>query len=703
MTLDYSGVDNSIPGVYSYNVTCNGGACGPDVATAEVTVISTPTPGAPDVTMCTGYTQADLEAAVAAGGGGCGLDTTTITDNGDGTYTVTCDNQGCVAEATGKVTVLPAPTADFTVDKTTGCAPLTVDFTDLSTGNPTSWSWSFPGGSPSSHTGQTPPSVTYNSPGTYTVSLTVSNDCGSDTETEPNYIEVIACDGNPVIISVTQSSDEPCADEDVVITAHVTDDVGVTSVTLEYDTTEVPMSLDSGTPQNGYWVATIPGQPAETTLTIYVIAYDGAGNSAQYGPHYKTWIECAPPVPTTLVLLPETGENPVDTTHDLTATVYDQYGSLMEGVDLTWSIESGPGSFVSQETTTDANGEADAVITSSESGTSTVRCEVAGDASVYDTAIKMWTAGVTPSGGGGGGCPEIKYLTVDWEGNNTTKPLYSNGKLAADLLGPNSDLSHSLLLERGTHAPLAGGRTYYLIVVRELEETEIPSLTENTVAIVVFNITPVGAVFDRDIFLTLGIDELPENALNVTMAYYDDVNEVWETLEFEAGGPSGVAELTLSTAINHFSIFGVLAEVAPPPPPPAHFEASGLSIVPGVEKIWQRITFVTRTGQSVIITANGANDGGQEGDCTVALKLNGETVDTKTVTIGTGQSQPVSFTASGLDYGQYDVEVNELSGEFTASRTINWWLIIVIIVAIGLIIWGVVWGRRRRRRAQQEA
>jgi hypothetical protein len=84
------------------------------------------------------------------------------------------------------------------------------------------------------------------------------------------------------------------------------------------------------------------------------------------------------------------------------------------------------------------------------------------------------------------------------------------------------------------------------------------------------------------------------------------------------------------------------------------------------------------------------------------LKLNGQTVDTKTVTVGAGQSKQVSFTESGLDYGQYDVQVAGLTGEFTASRTIAWWLIVLIIVAVGLIIWGVVWARRRRK-AQQEA
>ena len=120
--------------------------------------------------------------------------------------------------------------------------------------------------------------------------------------------------------------------------------------------------------------------------------------------------------------------------------------------------------------------------------------------------------------------------------------------------------------------------------------------------------------------------------------------------------------------------------------------------MPSVEKT----IFVTKTGESVTITANVVNDGGQSGTYTVELKLNGQIVDTKTVTLGAGQNQQMSFSRSGLNDGQYDVNVAGLSGTFTASRTINWWLIILIIVAVGLIIWGVVWGRRRRRKATQE-
>jgi hypothetical protein len=184
------------------------------------------------------------------------------------------------------------------------------------------------------------------------------------------------------------------------------------------------------------------------------------------------------------------------------------------------------------------------------------------------------------------------------------------------------------------------------------------------------------------------------------MDYYDEISGAWLPLEYEVGGPNGVAELTFSAPINHFSIYGILAKLEPTTPPqPAHFIPSGLTVTPDVEKT----IFVTTTGKTVTITADIANDGGQEGTYDVVLKLNGQTVDTKTVTVGAGQGKQVSFTESGLGYGHYEVEVAGLTGEFTASRTIAWWLIILIVIAIGLIILGVVWGRRRRRKAQQEA
>jgi PKD repeat protein len=83
------------------------------------------------------------------------------------------------------------PVANFSSSQAAGT--LTVNFTDTSTGSPTSRSWTFGDGGTSS--GQNP-SHTYAGPGTYTVSLTVSNDFGSDTETKQVNVVEPSSSGN---------------------------------------------------------------------------------------------------------------------------------------------------------------------------------------------------------------------------------------------------------------------------------------------------------------------------------------------------------------------------------------------------------------------------------------------------------------------------------------------------------------------------
>ena len=77
-------------------------------------------------------------------------------------------------------------------------------------------------------------------------------------------------------------------------------------------------------------------------------------------------------------------------------------------------------------------------------------------------------------------------------------------------------------------------------------------------------------------------------------------------------------------------------------------------------------------------------------------------VDAGEVALGAGQSQQERFALSGMNYGQYEMEVSGLSGAFTVSRTINWLLIVGIVVAIALGTWLAIWDRRRRGVVQSE-
>ncbi len=82
---------------------------------------------------------------------------------------------------------LRTPAGAFSASPTSGKTPLRVQFTERSTGSPTSWRWSFGDGTSSTVKN---PLHTYTKKGRYTVSLTVGNTQGSNTNTMSGYITV---------------------------------------------------------------------------------------------------------------------------------------------------------------------------------------------------------------------------------------------------------------------------------------------------------------------------------------------------------------------------------------------------------------------------------------------------------------------------------------------------------------------------------
>ncbi len=81
------------------------------------------------------------------------------------------------------------PLADFIADQTNIDQGQSVQFTDLSENSPTTWAWTFEGGTPASSSEQNP-QVNYEEPGLYDVTLIVQNEFGSDSKTMTDYITV---------------------------------------------------------------------------------------------------------------------------------------------------------------------------------------------------------------------------------------------------------------------------------------------------------------------------------------------------------------------------------------------------------------------------------------------------------------------------------------------------------------------------------
>jgi PKD repeat protein len=194
------------PGTYTVSLTVANGVCGPDTETkvAYVTVEQGPNANfsGDNLTGCAPHQVCFTDLSTGnpflwlwnfGDGSTSQSQNPCHTYQQPGVYTVslTVEN-ACGPDTetrTAYVIVQPAPVADFSGTPRSGCGPLQVCFTDLSTGTPTTWSWDFGDGATSNLQN---PCHTYQTPGTYTVSLTVNNqyNCGPDTETKAQYIVI---------------------------------------------------------------------------------------------------------------------------------------------------------------------------------------------------------------------------------------------------------------------------------------------------------------------------------------------------------------------------------------------------------------------------------------------------------------------------------------------------------------------------------
>jgi len=96
-----------------------------------------------------------------------------------------------------KIVTVP-PVADFTANNTNPCSGQPISFSDHSTGPPSSWEWLFPGASPTTSSIQNPSDIVYSAAGTFGVTLTVTNEKGTNTVVKNDYITVKPVPSPPV-------------------------------------------------------------------------------------------------------------------------------------------------------------------------------------------------------------------------------------------------------------------------------------------------------------------------------------------------------------------------------------------------------------------------------------------------------------------------------------------------------------------------
>ncbi|MCK4235612.1 MAG: PKD domain-containing protein, partial [Candidatus Krumholzibacteria bacterium] len=180
------------------------------------------------------------------------------------------------------------PVADFEGDPRSGYAPLTVSFTDKSTGNPTSWSWDFGDGVGTST--EQHPSYEYTAIGAYTVTLIAFNSYGSDTEEKVDYITVNEQGVNAVHVdamTVTRKVAGPNLSGRVYVTIVDQDNLPIEGAVVYGFFNEPNTSINSGTTGSD-GVAFIEGDKTKTPVadfcfevtdvTLSGYTYDSAAN-----------------------------------------------------------------------------------------------------------------------------------------------------------------------------------------------------------------------------------------------------------------------------------------------------------------------------------------------------------------------------------------------------------------------------------------
>jgi uncharacterized protein (TIGR02145 family) len=175
------------------------------------------------------------------------------------------------------------PVADFSASQTNINTGSSISFTDLSSNSPTSWSWTFQGGTPSTSTAQNP-TVQYNTAGTYTVTLTATNANGNNTKTKTAYIVVTTLSNQIPILSTTAMSNiaNNTASSGGTITSQGSS--AVTARGVCWSTSPSPTIANSKTTDGtgtGSFTSALTGLTANTTY--YVRAYATNSNGTAYG------------------------------------------------------------------------------------------------------------------------------------------------------------------------------------------------------------------------------------------------------------------------------------------------------------------------------------------------------------------------------------------------------------------------------------
>ncbi|MEI6433849.1 MAG: T9SS type A sorting domain-containing protein [Bacteroidota bacterium] len=161
------------------------------------------------------------------------------------------------------------PVANFQADNVAVALNGSVHFTDLSTGTPTSWAWTFAGGTPATSTLKTPPAIVYNTSGSFNVSLTVTNPNGTNSVTKTNYIYVGGVGMNDISAPAVSVFPNPASDQINIICGDQIQKITLLDISGKEVYSGVEKNINISKLQTGiYFIRTVTGKGVSTIRFI---------------------------------------------------------------------------------------------------------------------------------------------------------------------------------------------------------------------------------------------------------------------------------------------------------------------------------------------------------------------------------------------------------------------------------------------------
>ncbi|MBL4658497.1 MAG: PKD domain-containing protein, partial [Flavobacteriales bacterium] len=202
-------------------------------------------------------------------------DVTLLVTNGLGSDTVTISNFMTVESC-------PPPVADFSASASTICIGECLVFSDLSTQNPDTWTWYFPGSDSATSSEQNPAGICYSTPGSYDVTLVVTNVNGSDSLTQTAYVTANSClpsaDFSSSVTTMCKSSCATFSDQST----------GATSWAWSFP----GANPDTADVQNPFGICYAnPG-----TYDVILVVSNFSGSNTKVMTNYMTVMDCPQPV-----------------------------------------------------------------------------------------------------------------------------------------------------------------------------------------------------------------------------------------------------------------------------------------------------------------------------------------------------------------------------------------------------------------------